>query len=396
MANCACCNGELPATSMVGELCAECTEAMEAGLDPATALATQPILVGSPVLGWPVHIAPNPDPIQPDSPVPARYPATRALILINFGVYAVCVVLRLLGLGKFAEWGVEWGPATLGGQWWRMFSAMFLHAGLGHLLGNMWWFWVVGKLAEQIFSTRIFLSLYFLTGLVGGVVSLRLHPELHALGASGAIFGITGVVIAALWLGRLPPSLLWMSWRVWPLMIFSALSLYSGASNQRVDNAAHVGGLVSGLLLGVLLTGRLEHAPVNAISRFQRRVFAGLILLLVVGAISLRLYHKDILPLSAADRALDAGRPEEAARIAQAVIEKRPDDVQALLFLGEIYIRAGDYSRATHPIDHVLKLDPNNRDARRLRMLGAMRRIEERDRDRFSQPPNGPSSPPNQ
>jgi rhomboid protease GluP len=366
---------------------------MEAGLDPAPALATQPILVGSPVLGRPVYIAPNPDPILPDSPVPARYPATRALILINFGVYAVCVVLALLDMQKFAEWGVEWGPKTLGGQWWRIFTSMFLHVGLVHLLGNMWWLRVVGKMTEQIFSTWTFLSLYFLTGLAGALLSLSVHPEIHSAGASGAVFGITGVAIAALCLGRMSPALLALSWRIWPLMIFTGLSLLGGTTNQHVDNAAHVGGLVSGLLLGVLLSGRFGHADTNAFNRFQGRVFAGLILLLVVGAISLRLYHKDILPLAAADRALDAGRSEEAARIAQAVIEKRPDDVPALLFLGKIYIRAGDYSRATHPIDHVLELDPNNRDARRLRMLGAMRRIEERDRERFSQPPNGPSNP---
>ncbi len=109
---------------------------------------------------------------------------------------------------KLVEWGVEWGPATLGGQWWRMFTSMFLHAGLIHLLGNMWWFWVVGKMTEQIFSTWTFLSLYFLTGLAGELLSLSVHPEIHSFGASGAIFGITGVAIAALWLGRLPPSML--------------------------------------------------------------------------------------------------------------------------------------------------------------------------------------------
>src|SRR5690242_4295952 len=150
MATCVCCNGELPASSIVDELCPECTEAMEAGLGPAPARTTQPIPVGFPVLGRPVYIAPNPDPIQPDASVLVRYPATRALILINFCVYAVCVVLALLHMQKFAEWGMEWGPATLGGQWWRMGTSMFLHAGLVHLLGNMWWLRVVGKMTEQI------------------------------------------------------------------------------------------------------------------------------------------------------------------------------------------------------------------------------------------------------
>jgi membrane associated rhomboid family serine protease len=355
MANCACCNGELPASSIVGELCSECTEAMEEGMDPPPDGSALPIPIEFAGMDEWTFIAPEAD----------KYPVTRTLILINVCMYVVCVVLSLRSMEKLFEWGMEWGPATLAGQWWRMFSAMFLHAGLAHLFGNMWWFWVVGKLAEQIFTRWTFLSLYLLTGLVGEVASLNVHPELHTLGASGAIFGITGVMIAALWLRRLPPSMLRMSWRVWPLMIFSGLSLYGGAMNQHVDNAAHVGGLVSGLFLGVLLTGRSGHAPVNA--NGQRRVFAGLILLLVLGAISLRLHYSDILPLQTAQQALEAGRLEEAARIARAVTEKRPTDVQAFLFLGKIYVRAGDYRHAVDSIDYALKLDPDNRDAARLR-----------------------------
>jgi membrane associated rhomboid family serine protease len=373
MANCACCNGELSASFIVDELCPECTEAMEAGLDPALARSTEPIPIGFTSLGQPVYIATDPDPIEPASSIPAMFPATRTLILINVCMYTVCVVLglldmqKLVDMKKLVEWGVEWGPATLAGQWWRIFSAMFLHAGLVHLLGNMLWLRVVGKMTEQIFSTWTFLSLYFLTGLAGQLLSLSVHPETHSVGASGAVFGITGVAIAALGLGRKSPSLLALSWRIWPLMIFTGLSLYGGATNPRIDNAAHLGGLVSGLFLGILLRGRFDQSDTERIKRFERRAFAGMGVFLVVGAISLRLHYSDILPLQTAQQALEAGRLEEAARIARAVTEKRPADVQAFLFLGEIYVRAGDYSHAVDSIDYALKLDPDNRDAARLR-----------------------------
>ena len=372
MATCVCCNGELPASFIVDELCPECTEAMEAGLDPALARSTQPIPIGFTALGQPVYIATDPDTIESASSIPARFPATRALILINVCMYAVCVVLglldmlKLVDMQKLVEWGVEWGPATLAGQWWRIFTSMFLHSGLIHLLVNMWWFRVVGKMTEQIFSTWTFLSLYFLTGLAGQLLSLSVHPEIHSVGASGAVFGITGVAIAALWLGRLRPSMLALAWRIWPLMIFTGLSLFSGATNRRVDNAAHVGGLVSGLLLGILLSGRSDQRDSDRINRFERRVFAGMSLFLVLCAISLRLHYSDILPLQTAQQALEAGRLEEAARIARAVTEKRPADVQAFLLLGEIYVRAGDYRHAVDSIDYALKLDPDNRDAARL------------------------------
>jgi membrane associated rhomboid family serine protease len=371
MANCACCNGELPASSMVGELCPECTEAMEAGLDPSLARSTQPIPTGFTALGQPVYIATDPDTIESASSIPARFPATRALILINFGVYAVCVVLVLLHMEKFVEWGIDWGPATLGGQWWRMGTSMFLHGGLVHLLGNMWWLRVVGKMTEQIFSTWTFLSLYFLTGLAGALLSLSVHPESHSAGASGAVFGITGVAIAALCLGRMSPSLLALSWRIWPLMIFTGLSLYGGATNPRIDNAAHMGGLVSGLFLGILLRGRFDQSDTERIKRFGRRAFAGMSVFLLLGAISLRLYYSDIVPLGAAQQALEAGRLEEAARTTQAVIEKRPADAEAHLFLARIYLRQDDYKRAATEIARSLELDPDNLAARRLRREAA-------------------------
>ncbi|HSK42700.1 MAG TPA: rhomboid family intramembrane serine protease, partial [Candidatus Binatia bacterium] len=194
------------------------------------------------------------DPVKADTTlsipaVPARFPTTRNLVLINIAAFALCKLLNLFSIRSIWDLSLEWGPATLGGQWWRMFSSMFLHSGWGHLLGNMWWLWVVGKRAELLFSKPVFVSLYLLTGLTGEVLSLTVHPEIFSCGASGAIFGITGVVIAALWMGRVTSSLLRFSWRIWPLMIFTALSLFGGAGTPHVDNAAHLGGFVSGVLL---------------------------------------------------------------------------------------------------------------------------------------------------
>jgi membrane associated rhomboid family serine protease len=359
MATCACCNCELPATSVVDELCPACTRAMESGED------------SSPDAGfydpdfhdqW-VALHPELPPQPTDAPVRPRAPGTRALVLINVAIYIVCVILNSFDLDKAIDLGVEWGPATLGGQWWRMLTSTFLHAGTGHLLGNMWWLWVVGKMTEQIFSTRTFLVLYFLTGLAGDVASLSMHPEIHSVGASGAIFGITGVAIAAFWLGRLPSSPLRLSGRIWPLMIFTGLSLYGGATNPRIDNAAHIGGFVSGLLLGILLSVRFDGADMERIRRLEHRMFAAMSVLLVLGAISLRLYYRDILPLAAADQAMENGRLEEAARIAESVTEKRPADAEAQLFLGRVYLRERDYVRAKEAINRSLKLDYDNNEA---------------------------------
>jgi rhomboid protease GluP len=371
MAYCVYCNCELPATSIVAQLCPECIAAMETGLDRASVRSAQPIPVGFPAMGQPVHIASDPGPIQPDPALPVRFPVTRALVFINIGIFALGLFLTPSGVQKHAEWGMDWGPATLGGEWWRMFTSMFLHGGWGHLLGNMWWLWVVGKMIEQIFPKWTFLSLYFLTGLAGDMLSLAVHPEAFSCGASGAIFGITGVAIAALCLGRLPPAALRLSSRIWSLSFFALLSIFAGDRDPGIGYHAHLGGFVAGLVLGGLLCTRLDQSAPDRMNRFEHRVIAGMSVFLVMSAISLRLYYKDIIPLGAAQQAVAAGRMEEAARIAEGVTEKRPADVSAHLFLARVYIEQSKYKRAESEIDRSLELDPENTYAWSLRRVAA-------------------------
>jgi membrane associated rhomboid family serine protease len=310
------------------------------------------------------------DPVQADTTpsipvIPARFPATRNLLFINFVVFALCKLLNFFDMRSVFNLGLEWGPATLGGEWWRMFTSMFLHAGWGHLLGNMWWLWVVGKRAELLFSKWVFVSLYLLTGLMGEVLSLTVHPEIFSCGASGAIFGITGVVIAAVWLGRLPSSLLPFSWRIWPLMIFTALSLFGGAGTPHVDNAAHLGGFVSGVLLGILLPSRRDIQEVK-FSLFEQKTVLAMLSLLVLSAVTLRLYYRDILPLETAKLALDKNSFEDAAGISRSVIDKRPDDAVAYQFLGQAFMGEGDYQHAEASFNRAWELDPGNYSALRL------------------------------
>jgi membrane associated rhomboid family serine protease len=240
-----------------------------------------------------------------------------------------------------------------------MFTSMFLHVGWGHLLGNVWWLWIVGKRAELLFSKWVFVSLYLVTGFIGEVLSLSVHPEIFSCGASGAIFGITGVVIAAVWMGRLPASLLGFSWRLWPLMIFTALSLFGGAGTPHVDNAAHLGGFVSGVLLGTLLPFRRDIQEVK-FSLIERKTVLAMLLFLVLSAVTLRLYYRDILPLETAKLALERSSFEDAAGISRSVIAKRPDDAVAYQFLGEVLMGKGDYQHAEASFNRAWELDPSN------------------------------------
>jgi membrane associated rhomboid family serine protease len=370
MATCVCCNCKLPLTSIVDELCPECVEAMKMGLDRAPMRSAQPVPVGAPSQGRPVDIT-YPNLGQPVPSVPVRHPATWALILINFGIFVLCIFFTPAAMQKHAEWGMDWGPATLGGEWWRMFTSMFLHVGWEHLLGNMWCLWAVGKIIEQIFPKWTFLSLYILTGLAGNILSLTIHPERFSCGASGAIFGIIGVMFAALIFDRLPAAALRSNSRIWSLVFFTALSIFGGDTDPRINYPAHLGGFVSGLGLGALLCARLDQAVLEPMNRFEKRVFAGMSVFLVLCAISLRFYYGDIIPLSTAQQAAEEGRTEEAARIAKGVTEKRPADVSAHLFLARIYIDQKDYKRAESEIHRSLELDPENAYAWSLRDYAA-------------------------
>jgi rhomboid protease GluP len=138
-------------------------------------------------------------------------------------------------------------PYILAGQWWRLVTAMFLHAGLLHIGMNMWCLVDLGPEVESLFSTTKFTVLYLVTGVAGFILSLWWSPFGLSVGASGAIMGLIGILIGASFhhghLGKEYRSQLWR-WVIY-IAIFGIFF--------HVDNAAHFGGLASGLVLGYLV-----------------------------------------------------------------------------------------------------------------------------------------------
>lgn len=92
--------------------------------------------------------------------------------------------------------GTDYTPLTLGGQWWRLLTSVFLHFGLLHVAFNMLALYVNGLMAERIFGSVRYLVIYLVAGLAGSVASLLWHPVVNGAGASGAIFGILGALLA--------------------------------------------------------------------------------------------------------------------------------------------------------------------------------------------------------
>ena len=141
-----------------------------------------------------------------------------------------------------------------GGQYYRIFTSMFLHADIEHIASNMIILFGLGMMMEQETGHVTFGVLYFLTGIIGNAASLfyKIYMgewAVASLGASGAVFGMEGVLLA--FVMQYPERMRYASWEKIAIMVI--YSIYCGIRSENIDNAAHIGGFVSGFLLGLLV-----------------------------------------------------------------------------------------------------------------------------------------------
>lgn len=198
-----------------------------------------------------------------------RVPATCALLTINLLVF-----LAMIGFGAGLwhspngiqlAWGANFGPATQDGQWWRLGTAMFIHFGVLHLATNMWALWDGGNFVERIYGSGRFLAIYAASGLIGNLVSLAVQGNRAvSAGASGAIFGLYGALLIALWREREVLHPREFKWLFWGAVGFSVAAISFGLLVAGIDNAAHIGGLATGCLLGIVLHRPLRTARATA------------------------------------------------------------------------------------------------------------------------------------
>lgn len=144
------------------------------------------------------------------------------------------------------------------GEWWRLVSSMFLHIGFLHLLLNGWALYQLGALFEMAVGSIDLLIVYFVSGLAGSLASLWWTQGLSA-GASGAIFGLLGFLIAYL-LRRRDRLNAFGSSLLSQLVVWAAINVFIGFSTPGIDNAAHLGGCAAGFLLGLVLRGSSPRA----------------------------------------------------------------------------------------------------------------------------------------
>lgn len=221
---------------------------------------------------------------------PRQAPVTSALLAVNGVVFAL-MLLAGAGLwhtpnGVQLAWGANFGPATQDGQWWRLFTALFIHFGVLHLALNLGALWDVGRLVERVYGRLRFALLYLGSGLWGNLVSLVLHGnQAVSGGASGAIFSLYGALLVFLWRERQQLDPGEFRWLFGGALGFSLLMLGMGWVVPGIDNAAHGGGLVAGALWGSLLA-----RPWTARSAQPRRGPWAAALVLALGSAALWVY----------------------------------------------------------------------------------------------------------
>ena len=224
---------------------------------------------------------------------PRSAPGTYLLLAVNIAVYLWMCAHRVdwNNPSDLIHYGANVTGLVLHGQWYRLLTATFVHVGFVHIACNMWCLWNLGILGEPLIGPYGMVAVYLLTGIAGNLLSmasnvvftLRTHDPGYLMqvgaGASGAVFGIAGILIVLLSNRKLPFP--WEELRRLRSSVikFAAINLVFGLSTMvvyvgiRIDNMAHIGGFVSGLALGVPLVPRMTAGRERYLNR-QKVTFA--------------------------------------------------------------------------------------------------------------------------
>src|SRR5580704_7807672 len=226
-------------------------------------------------------------------------PGTYALLAVNVLVFGWMVFNGVSLKDPTTNQLVYYGATNtqlilFGHQWWRLLTATFVHVGLLHIATNMWCLWNLGLLGEPLLGPLGLVAVYLLTGAAGNLLSLAVnvawwHDYVSVgAGASGAVFGIAGILIVLLSNKKLPIPLVELKRLRRSVIQFAVLNLVIGLGTVftniiRIDNFAHVGGFLSGLALGVPLVPRMTSGRTRYLRRQKWTFGAAAFLLTLFG-----------------------------------------------------------------------------------------------------------------
>lgn len=275
---------------------------------------------------------------------------TLVLLIINLIVFMI--VEKAGGSTSpsiLIEYGAKYNPAIIEGEWWRIITSMFLHIGMLHLIMNMFALYYVGSVVERIFGSIRFIVIYFLSGIIGGLTSFALNPQIAA-GASGAIFGLFG---ALLFFGVNYRKVFFktMGWNVIFVICFNILF---GFTISQIDNGAHIGGL-----LGGFMAASIVQFPNK--KRFSIQILSFILYTTILGSL---VYYGTIntnpmVQLQDLEKLIAEKKFEEAIELTDEALESTNHFEAELLFYRSFaFIRLNKVDNARHDLERVIRINP--------------------------------------
>jgi len=256
------------------------------------------------------------------------------------------------------HFGANFGLRTLSGDWWRLFTYMFLHGSLMHIAFNMWCLWDLGRLCESLYGRWTFAAIYLITGVAGGLASVAWNPQVLSVGASGAIFGLAGALAASFYLGEFSIPKVAIQGTLRSLLFFIGFNVIFGAMIPGIDNACHGGGLVSGVILGALIA---RMAPQHDSPR-RVGVLIVVALVVVVTAFGVQRWRGSEIHFRSAivaQKSVDRMIAELQKKVKQS-----PQDASAHYALAHEYFTSRQIPEGIGELKRVLELQPQNANAR--------------------------------
>lgn len=194
--------------------------------------------------------------IFPGKVLRGKFPViTLFIVLLNISIFIAMSIKGVSIIKPETEdilfFGGAFAPLILKGEWWRLFSSTFIHFGCIHLIMNMYSLLYVGTILEHIIGKSRFAFAYLITGIMGNVFSLIINNSSNTVsaGASGAVFGVIGVLLPFLIIRNIIPKTEATS-LLKSIGIFLAYNVIYSVKNAEIDYAAHFGGILSGFVIG--------------------------------------------------------------------------------------------------------------------------------------------------
>jgi len=310
---------------------------------------------------------------------------TLTLIAINVLVY---LAMGLSGaswtdpsLQHAIRWGADFGPLSLSSEPWRLITSMFVHFGIIHIAFNMWCLFDLGRSLEFIMGRKAFAVTYLASGLAADMTSLAWRPWRVGAGASGAIFGIAGAFAAYLFFRKVSfnPGAIRQTKK--SLAIFIFYNLVRGAASFGIDNSAHIGGLVAGLIFGGLIPPMMRNAnevsgaagqaaasspppprefvPVGEAKENHVVATAAMASLVVLAIAFAALSSKsaDVANYGRAVQLVRSGHSDQAIAKLQQVVQHNADLELPQLLLAQLYLDQSNPRAAIAPLEQAAYLD---------------------------------------